>query len=314
MSKSSRPSASPTDAAGHRIGQHRREQMQRGVHAHAGIAKVPVDDRVHRLADLEAAGRARRPADARSRSFAGVGEARALDQDGVAGRGREHAAVGGLAAGGGVEHGAVEHDAARLGEADDGGAAFLEVGVFAKQAVGGHGQSKWFMIDQTFSYGTVHVRPALEPVRHRQPLRAQELRIEQLRLIARAIVGENGDDGVARPQVLGKPDRARDVDAGRAAHAQAFVLEQIEDDRHRLLVRNQVGLVDLDVLDQRRDAPEPDAFGDRAALRRLGLAVRKQIVHGRALRVGDADDDVRASFRADSWRCRQWCRRCRWSR
>ncbi len=41
-------------AASHRIGQHRREQVQRGVHAHAGIAQVPVDDGVHRLADLEA--------------------------------------------------------------------------------------------------------------------------------------------------------------------------------------------------------------------------------------------------------------------
>ena len=30
-------------AAGHRIGQHGRQQMQRGVHAHAGVALVPVD-------------------------------------------------------------------------------------------------------------------------------------------------------------------------------------------------------------------------------------------------------------------------------
>ena len=35
---------------------------------------------------------------------------------------------------------------------------------------------------------------------------------------------------------------------------------QIEDDRHRLLVGNQIGLVDLDVFDDRGDAPKPDAF------------------------------------------------------
>src|SRR4029450_10036739 len=59
--------------------------------------------------------------------------------DGVAGRGGEHAAVGGLSAGGGIEHRAIEHDAASLGQADHGGAAVLEVGILAKQTVGGHG-------------------------------------------------------------------------------------------------------------------------------------------------------------------------------
>jgi hypothetical protein len=33
---------------------------------------------------------------------------------------------------------------------------------------------------------------------------------------------------------LAKRIAPADVDAGRAAHAQAFVLEQLEDDRHRL--------------------------------------------------------------------------------
>ena len=43
------------------------------------------------------------------------------------------------------------------------------------------------------------------------------------------------------------------------------MLQEVEHDRHRLLVGDQVGLVDLDVLDDRRDPAEPDAFGDRAA-------------------------------------------------
>ena len=46
---------------------------------------------------------------------------------------------GGLAARGGIEHRAVEHDSAGLGHADHGGTAILEVGILAKQTVGGHG-------------------------------------------------------------------------------------------------------------------------------------------------------------------------------
>ena len=71
-----------------------------------------------------------------------------------------------------------------------------------------------------------------------------------------------------------------------------FVLEQIVDHRHGFLVRNQEGVVDLGGLDDGRDAAEPDAFGDRAARRRLGLAVLEQFVHRRAMRIGAGDHDV----------------------
>src|SRR4051794_7791718 len=60
---------------------------------------------------------------------------------------------------------------------------------------------------------------ALEPFRHRQSFGTQELRIEQFGLIARAVVGENGNDGVAGAKLAREPDRAGDIDAGRAAHA-----------------------------------------------------------------------------------------------
>ena len=70
------------------------------------------------------------------------------------------------------------------------------------------------------------------------------------------------------------------------------MLEQVKDRRHRFLVGDQVGLVDLEVLDDRRDAPEPDAFGDRAAVAGFGLSGGEQVVHGGAARVGAADDDA----------------------
>src|SRR5262245_17585086 len=132
----------------------------------------------------------------------------------------------------------------------------------------------------------------LQPFRHRQFLRAQEVRVEQLRLIARAVIGQDGHDGAAAPEFAGETDRARHVDPGRAAHAQALVLEQVEDHRYGFLVRDQIGFVDVHVLDDGRDAPEADALGDGAAFRRPGLAAREQVVHGGTLGVGDADHDV----------------------
>src|SRR4029077_10317271 len=71
-------------------------------------------------------------------ALVGIGVARACDRDGLSRCPAKNAAVGGLAAGGGVEHGAVEYDAARLRHTDDGGAAFLQVGVLVEQAIGGH--------------------------------------------------------------------------------------------------------------------------------------------------------------------------------
>src|SRR5262249_41699663 len=68
-----------------------------------------------------------------------IGVARARDRNGIAARRPQHAAVGGLPARGSVKHGAVENDATRVGQADDGGAAFLQIGIVAEQAVGCHG-------------------------------------------------------------------------------------------------------------------------------------------------------------------------------
>src|SRR6185312_2518825 len=93
------------------------------------------------------------------------------------------------------------------------------------------------------------VRFALEPFRYRKFLRAQEVRVEQLRLIARAEVGKNGHDGVAGSEILRQPDCTGDVDAARAAEAKAFVQQQVEDDRNGFFVRDEIGFVDLHLLD-----------------------------------------------------------------
>src|ERR1700676_5036461 len=94
----------------------------------------------------------------------------------------------------------------------------------------------------------------LEPLRHRQVLGAHEIRIEQFGLIAVSGIAEHGHDGMTRSYLAGEPDRACDIDAGRAAETKTFVLEQPVNHWHGLLVRNEIGLIDLGILDDRRDA------------------------------------------------------------
>src|SRR5664280_40615 len=68
------------------------------------------------------------------------------------------------------------------------------------------------------------IRFVLEPGRHRQILRAQEVRVEQFRPIARADVAQHRHDGVAAAEVLGEANGARHIDARGAAEAEALVL------------------------------------------------------------------------------------------
>ena len=74
---------------------------------------------------------------------------------------------------------------------------------------------------------------------------------------------------MAGAEVLGEANGAGDVDAGGTAEAEPFMQQQIEDQRDRLVVGDEIGLVDLEVGDDRGDAPEPDALGDRAAFARF---------------------------------------------
>ncbi len=70
------------------------------------------------------------------------------------------------------------------------------------------------------------------------------------------------------------------------------MFEYVEHQRDRFLVGDQIGMIDLDVLDDRRDAGEADPLGDRTAFGHGRLAVLEQVVHRGAARIGDADRDV----------------------
>ena len=126
---------------------------------------------------------------------------------------------------------------------------------------------------------------------YRQVFLAQEIRIEQLRLIARAVVGKDGHDGVAGAEFLGQPDGAGDIDAGRAAEAQAFVLEQVEDDRQRFFVGDlkAKSIVSPSRLAVMRPWPMPSVIEVPSALQ---LAVRVEAVERGAQRIGERDRDV----------------------
>ncbi len=70
------------------------------------------------------------------------------------------------------------------------------------------------------------------------------------------------------------------------------MLEQIEDDRQRFVVGDEISLVDFDIFNDRRHAAEADAFGDRAAFSCFCLAVLEQMIHRRAARICHADYNV----------------------
>ncbi len=56
-------------------------------------------------------------------------------------------------------------------------------------------------------------RLVFHPARNRQIFRAQEFRVEEFRLVARAGIGEDGHNRVAFAEIRGETDRARDIDA-----------------------------------------------------------------------------------------------------
>ena len=131
--------------------------------------------------------------------------------------------------------------------------------------------------------------------RHRQALRAQELRIEQLRLVARAAVGEDRHHRVPRSQLLRHTHRGGDVDAGRSADRQSFMDQHVEDVLQRLGVGDLLRIVDRRAVHVGGDARIADALGDRAALD-LQVVVLHPAVEPAALAVGQHDPHLRIAL------------------
>ena len=86
------------------------------------------------------------------------------------------------------------------------------------------------------------------------------------------------------PELAGEADGAGDVDARRAAEARGPLRQKVEDDRHRLVVRDLVGAVDRRAFEVGGDPALADALGDRGA---LGLQLAGRVVGDRAPRPSD---------------------------
>jgi hypothetical protein len=84
---------------------------------------------------------------------------------------------------------------------------------------------------------------SLEPRRDRQPLIAQELRIPELRVVARAGIGEDRHDRVPRTELPRQAHGPGHVDSRRAAEEEALVVDEVEEDRQRLLIGDLVRFV-----------------------------------------------------------------------
>jgi hypothetical protein len=93
--------------------------------------------------------------------------------------------------------------------------------------------------------------------------------VEELGLVARAVVAQDRHDGVPRPHVARHAHRAGHVDARRPAKAEPLVRQQVEDDGQRLAVGDLVGVIGREAFQVRGDPPLPDPLGDRVAARLL---------------------------------------------
>jgi hypothetical protein len=123
-------------AARDRVGKHGGKEVQRGVHAHAPVARAPVELERHIVSNCRALAHGLR------RHMRDLGFELIIVDGGrerkFTGGCYEHSAVAWLPARGRVEAGAIDHDAALLGEPEYGRWRRSQVRVFAEQAVGGH--------------------------------------------------------------------------------------------------------------------------------------------------------------------------------
>src|SRR5215467_7540848 len=134
-------------------------------------------------------------------------------------------------------------------------------------------------------------RFSFQPLRDWKSLGSKEIGIEQLGLIARAVVAKHGDDGMAGAKLLGEPNCTGHIDARGAAEAKAFVLQQVENHRHRLLVGDLIRDVDWHAFEILCDAALTDPLGDRGAFG-FQSPGRVVAVERRPFGVGETNFDV----------------------
>ena len=205
-------------SSGHRIGQDDREQMERGMGAHALEAQVPVDAGDHPRARRGQGGPVRRHM--QNGRAVGVVD-RVDDRHRRAALEDERPAIAALPSALRVEDRAIERHPPRL-RGHHRRFGLGSISVVAKQRLG--------HLDEHL--GRLSLR--LQPVGDRQVLRAQKRGIEQLGGVTGAGIAQERHDRVAGAELPGEAERAGDVDPRRTAEQQTFARHEVEHDRHGL--------------------------------------------------------------------------------
>ena len=99
-----------------------------------------------------------------------------------------------------------------------------------------------------------------------RPFEVEEVRVEELGLIAVAVIAEDRHHRMARAEVPGEVDRAGNVDRRRAAEAEALILDEVEEIGKRFGIRDPIGIIRRETLEIGGDAALADALGDRGSL------------------------------------------------
>src|SRR5208283_5462308 len=100
---------------------------------------------------------------------------------------------------------------------------------------------------------------------------------------------------MARSEIAREPDRASDVDPGRAAEQQPLLDHEIEDDRQRLFVRNLAREVDRPALEAGGHPALSDALVDAGA-GTFEFARRVVRVERRPHWIGESDENARVAL------------------
>src|ERR1700722_5879944 len=100
------------------------------------------------------------------------------------------------------------------------------------------------IVGLSLKVGRFDLDAAFEPMRHGKMLLAQKLGIVEFRKIARAGIGEDRNNRMARAEFFREPHCTDDVDGRRTAKQQAFIRCKVEQNGQSLRVGDLIGNVD----------------------------------------------------------------------